>query len=119
MIRRPPRSTLFPYTTLFRSVLLFTLGISMLAGLVFGLAPAWKAVRSSAGGTLSETGRSVVGARSRAQAVFVVGEMAMALVLLIGAGLMIRTLVQLWGLDPGFNPQNVTTFEVSGPASYK
>jgi putative ABC transport system permease protein len=100
-------------------VLLFTLGISMLAGLVFGLAPAWKAVRSSTGGTLSETGRAVVGSCSGAQAVFVVGEMAMALVLLIGAGLMIRTLVQLWGLDPGFNPQNVTTFEASGPASYK
>ena len=100
-------------------VLLFTLGISMLAGLVFGLAPAWKAVRSSAGGTLSATGRAVVGAHGSAQAVFVVGEMAMALVLLIGAGLMIRTLVQLWGLDPGFNPQNVTTFQASGPASYK
>jgi len=100
-------------------VLLFTLAISMLAGLVFGLAPAWKAVRNSAGGTLSETGRAVVGARSNTQTVFVVSEMAMALMLLIGAGLMIRTLVQLWGLDPGFNPQNVTTFEASGPASYK
>ena len=43
----------------------------------------------------------------------------MALVLLIGAGLMIRTLVTLWGIDPGFNPKNVLTLEVSGPASYK
>jgi len=58
----------------------------MLAGIVFGLAPAWKAVRGSTGGTLSETGRAVAGGRSNTQAIFVVGEMAMALVLLIGAG---------------------------------
>lgn len=100
-------------------VLLFTLAISVLAGIIFGLAPAWKAVRSSVGGTLSETGRAVTGARGSAQSVFVVGEMAMALVLLIGAGLMIRTLFHLWGLDPGFNPKNVMTFALSGPSSFK
>ncbi|HEV7673499.1 MAG TPA: ABC transporter permease [Candidatus Angelobacter sp.] len=100
-------------------VLLFTLVISILAGIVFGLAPAWKAVRGSVGGTLSESGRAVAGARGSAQSIFVVGEMAMALVLLIGAGLMIRTLFHLWGLDPGFNPKNVMTFSLSGPSSYK
>src|SRR6476661_5539012 len=100
-------------------VLLFTLAISLLAGIVFGLAPAWKAVRGSVGGTLSESGRAVAGARGSAQSAFVIGEMAMALVLLIGAGLMIRTLFHLWGLNPGFNPRNVTTFALSGPSSYK
>lgn len=100
-------------------VLLFTLAISILAGIVFGLAPAWKAARSSIGGTLSESGRAVAGARGSAQSVFVVGEIAMALVLLIGAGLMIRTLFHLWGLDPGFNPKNVMSFSLSGPSSYK
>jgi predicted permease len=100
-------------------VLLFTLAISVLAGIIFGLAPAWKAVRGSVGGTLSESGRAVAGARGGAQNVFVIGEMAMALVLLIGAGLMIRTLFHLWGLDPGFNPKNVMTFALSGPSSYK
>jgi predicted permease len=100
-------------------VLLFTLLISVLAGIVFGLAPAWKTARADVGGTLKESGRGVAGARSHAQSVFVVGEMAMALVLLIGAGLMIRTLFQLWGVDPGFNPRNVMTFEASGPASFK
>jgi len=100
-------------------VLLFTLAVSILAGIVFGLAPAWKASRGSVGGTLSESGRAVAGARGGAQSIFVAGEMAMALVLLIGAGLMVRTLVYLWGVDPGFNPQNVLTLEVSGPASYK
>jgi predicted permease len=100
-------------------VLLFTLAISVIAGIVFGLAPAWKAVRGSIGGTLSESGRAVAGARRGAQSIFVIGEMAMALVLLIGAGLMIRTLFHLWGLDPGFNPKNVLTFSLSGPSSYK
>ncbi len=100
-------------------VLLFTLAISVLAGIVFGLAPAWKAARGSLGGTLNESGRAVAGARGGAQAIFVIGEMAMALILLIGAGLMIRTLFQLWALDPGFDPKNVMTFELSGPHSYK
>ena len=100
-------------------VLLFTLAISVLAGIVFGMAPAWKAARGSLGGTLSESGRAVAGARGGAQSVFVAGEMAMALVLLIGAGLMIRTLFHLWSLDPGFNPKNVLTFALSGPSSYK
>lgn len=100
-------------------VLLFTLAISILAGIVFGLAPAWKASRGSVGGTLSESGRAMAGTRGGAQSVFVAGEMAMALVLLIGAGLMVRTLVRLWGVDPGFNPKNILTLEISGPASYK
>jgi predicted permease len=100
-------------------VLLFTLAISLLAGIIFGLAPAWKAAQGNLSGTLRESGRGLAGGRGGAQRLFVVGEMAMALVLLIGAGLMIRTLFQLWGLDPGFNPNNVMTFSVSGPASYK
>ena len=100
-------------------VLLFTFMVSILSGIVFGLAPAWKAVRSNLSSTLTETGRAVAGPRGGAQTVFVVGEMAMALVLLICAGLMIRTLFQLWGLNPGFNPKNIMTFELSGPSSYK
>jgi len=97
-------------------VLLFTLLISVGAGIVFGLAPAWKVARANLGGTLKESGRSVAAGRSRAQAIFVIGEMAMALVLLVGAGLMLRTLFHLWNLDPGFNPHNVMTFGVNGPS---
>ena len=100
-------------------VLLFTLALSILAGIIFGLMPAWKASQGSVSRQLIESGRALAGARGGAQSVFVVGEMAMALVLLIGAGLMIRTLVHLWGTDPGFNPKNVLTLELSGPASYK
>jgi putative ABC transport system permease protein len=100
-------------------VLLFTFAISVLAGIIFGLAPAWRLTRSNVGSTLGESGRSVAAARSHMQAVFVIGEMAMALVLLIGAGLMIRSLFQLWHLDPGFNPKNVLVFTFSGPESFK
>jgi len=100
-------------------VLLFTLALSILAGIIFGLVPAWKASQGSVSRQLIESGRALAGPRGSAQSVFVIGELAMALVLLIGAGLMIRTLVSLWGADPGFNPKNILTLELSGPASYK
>lgn len=94
-------------------VLMFTLAISVLAGIVFGLAPALKTSRPSLQDTLKESGRGASGARHRALGVFVVVEMAMALVLLIGAGLMIRSLTELWSVNPGFNPHNVLCFDVS------
>jgi predicted permease len=103
--------------TLDGHVLLFTLLISALAGVVFGLAPALKTSRTDVNSTLSQSGRSLVGSHHRAQAVFVAIEMGMALVLLVGAGLMIRTLLRLWDLNPGFNPHNVITFNVTPSAS--
>ena len=103
--------------TLDSRVLLFTLLISGLAGIVFGLAPALKTSRTDVNAALNQSGRSLVGARHRTQAVFVVIEMAMALVLLVGAGLMIRTLVRLWNVNPGFDPHNVLTFAVTPSAS--
>ena len=100
-------------------VLMFTLVVSLVAGIAFGLAPALKTSRSNVGATLKEGGRSLAGIRSRAQNVFVVVEMALALVLLVGAGLMVRTLFVLWGLNPGFNPRNVMSFSIGGPDSFK
>jgi hypothetical protein len=100
-------------------VLLFTLFVSLLAGIAFGLAPAFNTSRVNIGGALKESGRSLAGTRNRAHGLFVVGELAMAVVLLVGAGLMIRTLFVLWTLDPGFNPHNVMTFEASPPSSLK
>jgi predicted permease len=100
-------------------VLLFALLISVAAGVVFGLAPAFKGAGSNVGGELKESGRGFAAGRSRAQSAFVMGEMAMALVLLIGAGLMIRSLFHLWGLDTGYNPHNVMTFDLNGPESIK
>ncbi len=94
-------------------VLIFTLVASVVAGVLFGLAPALKIARPNLQETLKESGRGASGARHRAQGVFVVVEMAMALVLLIGAGLMIRSLLDLWNVNPGFNPRGVLTFAVS------
>jgi putative ABC transport system permease protein len=94
-------------------VLVFTFAISILAGVVFGLVPALKMSRSGLQETLKEGGRGASAALQRAQSVFVVGEMALALVLLTGAGLMIRTLARLWSVNPGFNPQNVLVFDVT------
>ena len=94
-------------------VLLFTLLVSLLAGIVFGLAPALRISRTNVNSTLSQSGRSLVGARARAQSIFVTLEMAMALVLLVGAGLTIRTLMQLWNVNPGFQAQGVIFFNVA------
>jgi putative ABC transport system permease protein len=96
-------------------VLLFTLAASALAGILFGLVPALKTSRAEVQETLKEGGRGSSGARHRAQRAFVVTEMALALVLLAGAGLMIRSLAGLWGVDPGFNPHNVLTFRLALP----
>ena len=94
-------------------VLLFTAGVSILTGIVFGLAPAIKMLRPQLSDTLKEGGRGSSGARHRTQSVFVVVEMAMALVLLVGAGLMIRSLAALWGINPGFDPRNALSFQTS------
>jgi predicted permease len=94
-------------------VLLFTAAVSIGAGVLFGLIPAVRAARRDPQGALSEGGRGASGARHRLQAAFVVAEMAMALVLLAGAGLMVRTLWRLWTIDPGFRPNHVLTFSMS------
>ena len=96
-------------------VLLFTLATSFLAGILFGLVPGLKTSQADLHETLKEGGRGSSGARHSAQRVFVVAEMALALVLLAGAGLMIRSLAKLWSVDPGFDPHHVVTFRVSLP----
>jgi len=93
-------------------VVLFTIGVSILAGIVFGLAPALKTLQPNVQETLKESGRGGSGSKHRAQAVFVAVEMAMALVLLVGAGLMIRSLVDLWNVNPGYNPKHAADFAV-------
>ena len=98
-------------------VLLFTLAISLLAGVLFGLVPALKMSKPNVHETLKEGGRGVSGGRHRMQGIFVVAELAMALVLLAGSGLMIRSLARLWSIDPGFNPHNVMTIGLSLPPS--
>jgi putative ABC transport system permease protein len=94
-------------------VLLFTILVSVLTGIMFGLLPAIRMSRTDISGRLKDSGRSVSGPRTRMQSALVIGEMAMALVLLVGAGLMCRTLVQLWKTDHGFDPRHVSYFDVT------
>jgi predicted permease len=96
-------------------VLMFTFVISVLTGILSGLVPALKISQGRVTETLKEGGRGTSGGRVRAQGIFVAVEMALALVLLIGAGLMIRSLTALWKVDPGFRPDNVLTFGLNLP----
>ena len=96
-------------------VLLFTLGISVLTGIFFGLVPAITASRKNLAAILNESSnRSGVGFRSgKVRSVLVVSEMALALVLVIGAALLIRTFMKLQSVDPGFDTHNVLTLAMS------
>ena len=96
-------------------VLLFTLGISVLTGIFFGLVPAITASRKNLAAILNESSnRSGVGFRSgKVRSVLVVSEMALALVLVIGAALLIRTFMKLQAVDPGFDTHNVLTMAMS------
>jgi predicted permease len=98
-------------------VLLFTLTISVLAGILFGLAPALRMSRSRLNDPLKEGAHNLSGRRFRVQGTFVIVELAMATVLLAGAGLMLRSLVRLWSVDPGFDSHNVLTVGLSLPPS--
>jgi predicted permease len=98
-------------------VLLFTFAVSLIGGIGFGLAPAWKSSRVSLQQVLRQSTRGAGGTRLRLQGIFVAVEMAMALVLLIGAGLMLRSLAALWRVNPGYNPDHAVTFSMSLPTS--
>ena len=96
-------------------VLVFTLVAAILTGILFGLVPALSTSRSGISNTLRESGaRSGTGLRhNKARAVLVITEMALALVLLVGAALLIRTFGALRGVDPGFDARNVLIMEMS------
>jgi len=100
-------------------VLIFTVAVSLLTGILAGLAPALKTSRWHLSETLKEGGRGTSRARGRMQGVFVAVEIALALVLLAGAGLMIRSLSALWKVDPGFRPDHVSTFGLNPSPSLR
>src|SRR5439155_4868330 len=155
---RPPRSTLFPYTTLFRSlslcggalgmficllsvkwihilgtksiprlqdvglderVLLFTLLLSLFSGILFGLSPALRISRLDLNSTLKGTSRGAAGTSAiwgrgnNVRRLLVVSELALSVVLLIGAGLLIRSFARLQDVPPGFDPRDVLTFDLT------
>jgi putative ABC transport system permease protein len=102
--------------TLDLRVLAFTAGVSLLAALLFSLAPWLHACQVSLLGSLKEGGRSTEGhARQRVRNALVVSELALALVLLVGAGLLLRSLHRLQSIDPGFDPTRLFTFDLTLP----
>jgi len=100
-----------------RWVLVFTLAISVLTGIIFGLIPALSASKPDLNETLKEGGRGSGSARQRARSLLVVVELALALMLLINAGLMIKSLLRLRDVKTGFNTSNVLTMQIALPRS--
>jgi putative ABC transport system permease protein len=102
--------------TIDRGVLAFTALISMVTGVLFGLAPALLSSRANAGDTLRDAGRASSGGRStRTRQILVVAELALSLVLLVSAGLLMRSLAALQRVDPGFIVDHAVTTELSLP----
>lgn len=118
LIARMPQGTLPSEADLSLNIpiLLFTFGVSALAGILFGCAPAWFATRIDPADALKEGGRSGTGAgRHRLRKVLVVGEFALALALLTGAGLAIHSFWNLTQVDLGVNTEHVLTFGMPVP----
>jgi predicted permease len=93
-------------------VFLFAFGLSLLTGILFGFAPALKASGLDVYETLKQGGRGALRTHRGAQRLLIIAEVAFTLILLVGTGLMIRSLHNLWNVDPGFNPQDVLTFYI-------
>ncbi len=104
-------------------VLLFTFGVSLVAGLLFGVAPAWRALKLDLNTSLKSGGRSgqtdggLLVSRHRLRGLLVVSELALSLMLLVGAGLLIRSFVRLQNVPPGFAADHVLTMQIvaNGP----
>jgi putative ABC transport system permease protein len=97
------------------TVLIFTAGCSLLTSLLFGIVPAWCAGRVAPDHALKDFARGSVSLKQRTGAVLVVSEIALALVLLIGAGLLLRSFYRLGQVNPGFDYENVLSFSLSLP----
>jgi predicted permease len=98
-------------------VLGFSAGLSLLTAMLFGLFPALQAARAELGHSLREVGRSSTGVRHRARNVLVVSETALAVVLLVAAGLLLKSFVRLQQVDPGFRSGHVLTMDLALPES--
>jgi putative ABC transport system permease protein len=96
-------------------VIAFAAGVSLLTALVFGVLPALHVTRTSLASTLKEGSRSLAQTGRRTRGALIVAEVALAVTLLAGAGLLIKSFVRLRSVDPGFNPEQTLTFELDLP----
>jgi putative ABC transport system permease protein len=112
----PPQLLNLSHVRVNGPVLGFTLAVSLLTGIIFGLAPAWESVRINLENSLKEGARSGASNRSRrVRNALVIVEIALALMLLVGGGLLIRSFARLQSVDPGFNARNLLTVRLNLP----
>src|SRR5262245_9852008 len=102
-----------------RVALLFTVSISILTGMIFGLAPGWQAARTDVNESLKEGGRVGSSGHQRTRQALVIAEIALALALLIGAGLLINSFARLLRVDPGYDPHGLMVMPLGFPAQNK
>ncbi|MBS1791410.1 MAG: ABC transporter permease [Acidobacteria bacterium] len=100
-----------------KSVLGFTMLLSVLTGVIFGLVPAWQASRQDINESLKDGSKGTAARNMRTRGGLVVAEIALALILLVGAGLLVQSFWRLQDVDPGFNPRNVLTMRMFLPES--
>jgi putative ABC transport system permease protein len=104
------------YPKLGINVLLYSIGLACACGILFGVLPAWRASKPDLNNDLKETERGATsGSKRRSQSFMVVSEFAFTVVLLVGAGLFLRSFVRLLKTDPGFNPKQTLAFDLSFP----
>ncbi len=118
----PPNSPRFEEIGIDSRVFLFTLGITLLTGLVFGVAPALQTSRLDLNENLKESGRRGAGGErhNRLGSLLIVSEVALSFMLLVGAGLLVKSFMRLRDVSPGFNPDNVLTMRMGlMPGKYK
>jgi len=118
----PPDSPRFDEISINWQVFVFAFGLTILAGLLFGLVPALQTSRGNLNETLKESGRTGApgGTRNRVGSFLIVSEVALSFVLLAGAGLLIKSFIQLRKIDPGFNSENVLAVRLTlPPGKYK
>jgi putative ABC transport system permease protein len=113
----PPDIRDFKHIGLNPEVLCFSIAVSVLSGILFGLAPAVHASRKNLSVSLKEGERGSTGGHGRTRSTLVVTEVALSLVLLIGAGLIVKSFVRLMKVDPGFDPDRVLVFNLGLPLS--
>ncbi len=107
----------FVHVTVDSKVLFFTIGISVFSGLLFGIIPALHVSGSGLNDALKEGGRSAAPGRHGTRRALVVSEIALAMVLLVAAGLMIKSFMRILQADPGFNAQNALTANIALPTT--
>jgi len=114
----PPGVLPVPEVSIDSAVLLFALAVTLATGLLFGLAPAWHAAKADLNSVLKQGSRSSVGGqRLVVRNGLVAGELALATMLLIGAGLLMQSLARLQRVELGFRPDNLLTFQLAPPAA--